>query len=152
MLSVASHHAKQSRVSIHPTKTKAVILNKTKNMSRNDLSWSLGDNLIYPSNETIHFGLRNRPVNLQRGGYGFLFRSKIFFRTTRELEYYFFLSLKARFSSLQHLTLSYLTKNLNQIIFFSSTKIRIFFSATLGIRISFLEKNHIPSSSYLIVP
>jgi hypothetical protein len=77
--------------------------------------------------------------------------SKIFFPTTRELEYYFFLSLKARFSSLQHLTLSYLTKNLNQIIIFSSTKIRIFFSATLGIRISFLEKNHIPSSSYLIV-
>jgi hypothetical protein len=29
-------------------------------------------------------------------------------------------------------------------IFFSSTKIRIFFSATLGIRIFFLEKNHNP--------
>ena len=29
------------------------------------------------------------------GGYGFLFRSEIFFRTTRELEY-FFLSRKAR--------------------------------------------------------
>ena len=35
-----------------------------------------------------------------------------------------------------------MTKTLNQIIFFSSTKIRIFFSATLGIRIFFLEKNH----------
>ena len=75
MLSVANHHAKQSRVTIHPTKTKAVILNKTKNMSRNDLSWSLGDNMIYPSNETIHLGLRDRPFNLQGGGYGFLFRS-----------------------------------------------------------------------------
>ena len=27
-----------------------------------------------------------------RGGYGFLFRSEWFFRTTQELEYYFFLS------------------------------------------------------------
>ena len=79
MLSVANHHAKQSRVTIHPTKTKAVILNKTKNMSRNDLSWSLGDNLIYPTNETTHLGLRDRPFNLQGGGYGFLFRSEFFF-------------------------------------------------------------------------
>ena len=37
-----------------------------------------------------------------------------------------------------------MSKTLNQIIFFSSTKIRIFFSATLGIRIFFLEKNHNP--------
>ena len=37
-----------------------------------------------------------------------------------------------------------MTKTLNQIIFFSSTKIRIFFSATLGIRIFFLEKKHTP--------
>ena len=31
-----------------------------------------------------------------RGGYGFLFRSEFFFRTTQELEYLFFLSRKAR--------------------------------------------------------
>ena len=37
----------------------------------------------------------------------------------------------------QNSTLGYMTKTLNQIIFFSSTKIRIFFSATLGIRIFF---------------
>jgi hypothetical protein len=36
-----------------------------------------------------------------------------------------------------------MTKTLNQI-FFSSTKIRIFFSTTLGIRIFFLEKKHNP--------
>jgi hypothetical protein len=30
------------------------------------------------------------------GGYGFLFRSEFFFRKTRELEYLFFLSHKAR--------------------------------------------------------
>ena len=36
-----------------------------------------------------------------------------------------------------------MTKTLNHI-FFPSTKIRIFFSATLGIRIFFLEKTHNP--------
>jgi hypothetical protein len=33
---------------------------------------------------------RDRPFNLKGGGYGFLFRSENFFRTTRELEYLFF--------------------------------------------------------------
>jgi hypothetical protein len=37
-----------------------------------------------------------------------------------------------------------MTKTLNHIILFSSTKIRIFVSATLGIRIFVLEKNHNP--------
>ena len=40
----------------------------------------------------------------------------------------------------QNSTLGYMTKTLNQTIFFSSTKIRIFFSATLGIGIFFFEK------------
>ena len=70
------------------------------------------------------------------GGYGFLFRSEFFFRTTQELEYFFFGSAKREFF-FQNLTLGYMTKTLNQIIFFSSTKIRIFFSTTLGIRILF---------------
>ena len=74
--------------------------------------------------------LRDRPFNLNGGGYGFLFRSEFFFRTTQELEYFF-------------LSLGYMTITVNQI-FFSSTKIRIFFSATLGIRIFFLEINHNP--------
>jgi hypothetical protein len=39
--------------------------------------------------------LMDRPFNL-RGGYGFLFRSEFFFRTTQELEYSFFLSHQAR--------------------------------------------------------
>ena len=48
--------------------------------------------------------LRDRPFNLQRGGYGFLFRSEFFFRTAPELEYLFFLSRKAAnfFSRIQH--------------------------------------------------
>ena len=52
--------------------------------------------------------LRDRPFNLKGGGgggYGFLFRSEFFFRTTQELEYLFFLSgtLSAIFfSKIQH--------------------------------------------------
>jgi len=43
--------------------------------------------------------IRDRPFNLKGVGYGFLFRSEFFFRTTRELEYLFFLSCKANFFS-----------------------------------------------------
>ena len=39
---------------------------------------------------------RDRPFNLKGGGYGFLFRSEIIFRTTQELEYLSFLSRKAQ--------------------------------------------------------
>jgi hypothetical protein len=86
---------------------------------------------------TISFLIRDQPFNLKGGVYGFLFRSENIYPTTQELGY-FFLSARREFF-FQNLTL---TKTLNQIIFFSSTKIRIFFSATLGIRIFFLEKNH----------
>jgi hypothetical protein len=62
-----------------------------------------------------------------------LFRSENFLRTTQEVELFF-----------QNLTLGYMTKTLNQVIFFSSTKIRIFFSATLGIRMVFFLKTITP--------
>jgi hypothetical protein len=68
------------------------------------------------------------PKLLQRG----LVREQFFFRTTQELQYLFFCRAKREFF-FQNLILGYMTKTLNQIIFFSSTKIRIFFSATLGI-------------------
>jgi hypothetical protein len=45
----------------------------------------------------------------------------------------------------------FMTKTLNQI-FFSSTKIRIFFSATWGISIFFLEKKHIENCLKVYVP
>ena len=70
------------------------------------------------------------------------FRSEFFFRTPRELEYLFLLQRAARNFFYQNLTLSYMTKTLNQIIFLSSTKIRILFSARLWIRIFFFRKNH----------
>ena len=73
--------------------------------------------------------LRDRPFNL----HGFLFCSEIFFRTTRELEYLFFSEFNIRLYD----------KNSESDYFFSSTKIRIFFSATLGIRIFFFRKKNI---------
>jgi len=66
----------------------------------------------------------------------FCFVQNFFIRTTRELEKKNFCRAKRKFF-FQNLTLGYMTKTLNQIIFFFSTKIRIFFSATLGIRIFF---------------
>ena len=81
---------------------------------------------------------RDWPFNLQGGGYGFLFRFsdntkvRIFFFCRAKLEIFF-----------QNLTLGYMTKTLNQIIFFSSTKIRIFVS-NIGNQNIFLEKKHNP--------
>ena len=82
------------------------------------------------STEKIHTQLlRNRPFNLQGGGgegLWFLFRSEFFFRTTRELEYYFFCRAKRELFFFQNTTLRYLTKTLNQI-FFPPTKSEYFF-------------------------
>ena len=52
------------------------------------------------------------------------------------------------FFFLQISTLAYMTKTLNQI-FFPSTKIRIFFSATLVIRIFFLENFAVYCENFL---
>ena len=72
---------------------------------------------------------------------GFLFRSEIFFQTTQELEYLFILQRKARIF-FPEFNISLYDKYSD--FFFSSTKIRIFFSATLGIRIFFQKKNITP--------
>jgi hypothetical protein len=66
---------------------------------------------------------------------GFCFVQNFFSDNTR-VRIVFFCRAKREFF-FKNLTLGYMTKTLNQIIFFSSTKIRIFFSATLGIRIYF---------------
>ena len=75
---------------------------------------------------------RDRPFNLQ-GGYGLLIRSEKKFRTTRESEYLFFLSRKALIF-FPEINIRLYDKN-SESDFFSPTKIRIFFSTTLGIRI-----------------
>jgi hypothetical protein len=75
----------------------------------------------------LYCTLRDRPIKLQRGLWFFFSFRKICSDNTRVRNFFF-----------QNLTLGYITKTLNQIFFFfSSTKIRIFISATLGIRIFF---------------
>ena len=73
----------------------------------------------------------------------FCFVQKFFFGQHKSWNIYFFCRAKCEFF-FQNLTLGCMTKILNQIIFFSSTKIRIFFSATLGIRIFFQKKTITP--------
>ena len=86
------------------------------------------------------FLFRDRPFNLQ-GGYGFLFRSEFFFRTTQELEYLFFCRAKRKFF-FQNLTLCYMTKILNHIFFPLHQNQNIFFSI-IGNQNIFLEKKTI---------
>ena len=63
--------------------------------------------------------LRDRPFNLQGGGgYGFFIRSEKKFRTTRELEYLFFLSRESRIFFLEFSIRLYYKNSQNQNIFF----------------------------------
>ena len=88
-------------------------------------------------------GVRNRPFNLKGGGgYGFLFRSEIFFRTTQELEYLFFLSRKARIF-FPEFNIRLYDKNSESDYFFLHQNQNIFFS-NIGNQNIFLEKNHNP--------
>jgi hypothetical protein len=70
------------------------------------------------------------------GGYGLLFRSEFFFRTTRELEYLFFLSHKSQIFFPESNIRLY-DKNSASDYFFSSIKI-----SNIGNQNIFLEKNH----------
>ena len=79
-----------------------------------------------------------------------MFRSEFFFRTTRELEYLFLLSGKAG-NFFPEYNIRLYDKNSESDYFFSSTKIRIFFSATLEIRIFFLEKKHNPPPPFKLI-
>jgi hypothetical protein len=84
--------------------------------------------------------LTDRPFNLQGGGgYGFLFRSKFFFRTKRELEYLFFLSCEERIL-FSEFNIGYITKTLNQIIFFFLHQNQNIFFSNIGNQNIFLEK------------
>jgi hypothetical protein len=96
----------------------------TKNSNSNIIYWYLGC-------------LRDRPFNLK--SYGFLFRSEFFFRTTQ----YFFCHAKCNFF-FQNLTLGYMTKTLNQIIFFFLHQNQNIFFSNIGNQNIFLEKKHKP--------
>ena len=63
-----------------------------------------------------------------RGGYGFFVSFRIFFFGQRKSKNIYFFCRAKREIFFQDLTLGYMTKTPNQIIFFSSNKIRIFFN------------------------
>jgi hypothetical protein len=65
-------------------------------------------------------------VEAWRGGYGFLFRSEIFFRTTQELEYLFFLSRKAQFFFTDFNIRSYNKNSESNNFFFLHKNLNIF--------------------------
>ena len=69
----------------------------------------------------------DRPFNLKGGGgYGFLFRSEFFFRTTQELEY-FFLSRKTRNLFLEFNIRLYDKNSESDYLFFPPPKSEYFF-------------------------
>jgi hypothetical protein len=106
-----------SRLEVHKN------LNELRDMNYVDNKF----NLSFIHKILLNISFRDRPFNLKGGrGYGFLFRSEIFFRTTQELEYLFILSRKARIFFLEFNIRLY-DKNSESDYFFSSTKIRIFF-------------------------
>ena len=76
---------------------------------------------IFGFNNYKNTHVRNRPFNLQ-GGYGFLFHSEVFFRTTRELDYSFFPPPKSEYFFQQHWESEY---------FFLEKKHRIILTATI---------------------
>ena len=69
-------------------------------------------------------------IQLEGGGYGFLFHSEFFFGRVRILIFF------------QNLTLGYMTKTLNQIIFFFLHQNQNIFFSNIGNQNIFLEKNH----------
>jgi hypothetical protein len=71
------------------------------------------------------------------------FVQNFFFGQYESYNIYFFCRAKREFF-FQESDIRLYDKNSESDYFFSSTKIRIFFSATLGIKIFFLEKNHTP--------
>ena len=86
--------------------------------------------------------LRDRPFNLQGGVRDFCFIQNFFFRITRELEYFFFVS---------NLTLGYMTKTLNQIICFPPPKSEYFFQRHWEADYSFQVKLAFPMLMFMYV-
>ena len=88
---------------------------------------------------------RDRSFNMQGGGggYGFLFRSEIFFLDNARVKIFF---------SLQNSTLGYMTKTLNQIFFFLHQNQNIFFSNIGNQNIFFRKKPYPPPGRKMVRP
>jgi hypothetical protein len=89
--------------------------------------------------------IKDRPFNLKgEGGYGFLFRSDFFFSDNTRVRIYIFFGRAKREIFFQNLTLGYITKTLNQIIFFFLHQNQNIFFSNIGNQNIFLEKKHTP--------
>jgi hypothetical protein len=88
--------------------------------------------------------LRDRPFNLKRGGYGFLFRSEFIFRTTQELEYLFFFSHRARIFFPEFNIRLYDKNSESHYFFFPPPKSEYFFQQHWESEYFFRKKNHTP--------
>ena len=86
--------------------------------------------------------VRDRPFNL-KGGYGFLFRSEFFSRTTQELEYLFFLSRKVR-NFIPEFHIRLYDKNSESDFFFPPPKSEYFFQQHWETEYFFRKKNITP--------
>ena len=88
--------------------------------------------------------LRDRPFNLKGGGgYGFFFRSKFFFRTIQELEYFFCRAIREFFFPEFNIRL-YDKNSESDYFFFPPPKSEYFFQQHWESEYFFLEKNHNP--------
>ena len=90
---------------------------------------------------------KDRPFNLQGWGYVFLFCSEFFFRTTRELEYLFLLSCKARIF-FPECNIRLYDKHSESDYFFSLHQNQNFFFSNIGYQNIYLEKKNIPPPSF----
>ena len=90
--------------------------------------------------ETI---IRDRLFNLKGGGGGYVFfvSFRIFFSNDTRVRIFLFYCRAKREICFQNSTLGYMTKTLNQIIFFHHQNQNIFFS-NIGNQNIFLEKNN----------
>jgi hypothetical protein len=80
------------------------------------------------------------------GGYGFMFRSEFFFRTTQELEYLFILWREAR-NFFPEFNIRLHDKNSESDFFFFLHQNQNIFFSNIGNQNIFLEKNHNPPPS-----
>ena len=69
MLNTALGNSRQDRVTIHPTKTNAVVLSKGKTVEKN-LKWELGNNIVTPTDQTKHLGtirseIKENEINIE---------------------------------------------------------------------------------------
>ena len=62
VLSTLQRHTRNDRVTIHPTKTKAVAFCKSK-VYKSSMSWKLGDSEIYLVSQTLHLGILRSELN-----------------------------------------------------------------------------------------